>query len=187
MANHLPSDAQMASTRVPAASANPAQTISFNPFIGLIFTTLLAGLALKVVSSFVNGLIPLRSGVAGLWTTLIFIRPGIVPTPGPLRFDQLGKLVEDTSHLLLGEARAVRQGGKNLRFGHWFLGCIGHVGSRRKEHSEVDLFTLVDVKVSLNVNAIWNRDRCSRPASSGFRCRRPYSAATPPPTKTAAQ
>src|SRR5439155_16477584 len=42
-----------------------------------------AGLALKTHSSLVKGLIPLRALVAGLWTTLIFTRPGSANTPGP--------------------------------------------------------------------------------------------------------
>jgi hypothetical protein len=54
------------------------QTISFRFFSGRIFTTFLAGLALKVVSSPVKGLIPLRALVAGFRTTVIFVRPGTV-------------------------------------------------------------------------------------------------------------
>jgi hypothetical protein len=59
-------------------------TKSFKAFTGLILTCLLAGLALRMVGSFVNGLIPSRSSVAGLRTTCNFINPGIVNTPRPL-------------------------------------------------------------------------------------------------------
>src|SRR5882757_10164474 len=61
------------------------ETMSFNFFNGRIFTTLRAGLALKVVSSFVKGLMPLRSLVAGLCCTTILQRPGIAKVFEPLR------------------------------------------------------------------------------------------------------
>ena len=54
------------------------QTISFRPFNGSTLTTLRAGFALNIISSPVNGLVPLRALVAGLRMTLIFIRPGTV-------------------------------------------------------------------------------------------------------------
>jgi len=46
-------------------------------------TTRRAGLALIMISSPVKGLMPLRALVAGFFTTLIFMRPGTVNTPGP--------------------------------------------------------------------------------------------------------
>ena len=58
-------------------------TMSLRPFNGKTLTTFRAGLALKTVSSPVNGLIPLRALVAGLRTTLTFIIPGTLKTPGP--------------------------------------------------------------------------------------------------------
>ena len=61
------------------------ETMSFNFFKGRIFTTLRAGLALKTVSSFVKGLMPLRSFVAGLCCTTILQRPGIAKVFEPLR------------------------------------------------------------------------------------------------------
>jgi hypothetical protein len=51
-------------------------TISFTFFKGRILTTLRAGLALNIVSSPVNGLIPFRALVAGLRFTSIFMSPG---------------------------------------------------------------------------------------------------------------
>src|SRR3954471_14890644 len=57
--------------------------MSFSAFSGRTLMTLRAGLALNIVSSLVKGLIPLRALVAGLWTTLIFTRPGTANTPGP--------------------------------------------------------------------------------------------------------
>ena len=45
-----------------------------------------AGFALKVISSFVKGLIPLRALVAGLLFTTNFIRPGIVNSPADFFF-----------------------------------------------------------------------------------------------------
>lgn len=42
-------------------------TISFKPFNAFTLTTLRAGFALKVISSPVKGLRPLRDFVAGLW------------------------------------------------------------------------------------------------------------------------
>ncbi len=61
------------------------ETMSFNFFNGRILTTLRAGLALKTVSSFVKGLMPLRSLVAGLCYTSILQRPGIAKVFEPLR------------------------------------------------------------------------------------------------------
>lgn len=45
--------------------------------------TFRAGLALKIVFSFVNGLIPSRSGTAGFFWTTILQRPGKVKDSGP--------------------------------------------------------------------------------------------------------
>src|ERR1700722_2158899 len=58
-------------------------TMSLSDLRGRTFTTLRAGFALNIVSWPVNGLIPLRGLVAGLWITVIFIRPGTANTPGP--------------------------------------------------------------------------------------------------------
>jgi len=60
------------------------ETMSLSFFSGRILTTLRAGLALKVVSSFVNGLMPLRSLVAGLCCTTILQRPGMAKVFDPL-------------------------------------------------------------------------------------------------------
>src|SRR5688500_13444155 len=57
--------------------------MSFRAFSGRTLITLRAGLALNICSCLVKGLIPLRAVVAGLWTTLIFTRPGSANTPGP--------------------------------------------------------------------------------------------------------
>src|SRR5262249_41536535 len=61
------------------------ETMSLSFLSGRILTTLRAGLALKIVSSFVNGLMPLRSLVAGLCCTTILQRPGIAKVFEPLR------------------------------------------------------------------------------------------------------
>src|SRR4051812_144008 len=73
------------SVRVPMELLAPCyETMSLSFFSGRIFTTLRAGLALKVVSSFVNGLMPLRSLVAGLCCTTILQRPGSANVFEPL-------------------------------------------------------------------------------------------------------
>ena len=58
-----PSQLSMASRSETVGQAQP--TMSFRPLSGRILTTLRAGLAANTVSSPVNGLIPLRSLVAG--------------------------------------------------------------------------------------------------------------------------
>ena len=84
-------------------------TNSFNPLNGTSLTTFLAGLALKTVSSFVKGLMPFRSGVAGLRTTLIFRRLEMLKLPAPcfteFLLDEFGKFLEQTGNLLLGQTR----------------------------------------------------------------------------------
>jgi hypothetical protein len=42
-----------------------------------------AGLALNICSSLVNGLMPLRALVAGLCTTVIYSKPGMLKASGP--------------------------------------------------------------------------------------------------------
>src|SRR5450432_2426308 len=49
--------------------------------VGRALTALLAGLAAKVVGSFVKGLMPLRAGRAGFLTTTNFANPGSTKTP----------------------------------------------------------------------------------------------------------
>jgi hypothetical protein len=49
--------------------------------IGRALTALLAGLAANVVGSLVNGLMPLRAGLAGFFTTMNFAKPGSTNTP----------------------------------------------------------------------------------------------------------
>ena len=54
----------------------PAQlTASLIAFTGLALTALLAGLAANVSSCFVNGLMPLRAGRAGFFTTTNLAKP----------------------------------------------------------------------------------------------------------------
>ena len=55
--------------------------ISFRFFSGESFTFLLAGFALNIIFSPVNGLMPSRAFVAGFFTTFIFNRPGNVNRP----------------------------------------------------------------------------------------------------------
>jgi len=57
--------------------------MSLRAFKGRTLMTLRAGLAAKTCSSLVNGLMPFRLGVAGLWMTMLFIRPGKAKAPGP--------------------------------------------------------------------------------------------------------
>jgi hypothetical protein len=59
------------------------QTMFLRFLSGRILMTLRAALALYMVSSPAKGLIPLRALVAGLRTTVSFIRPGTVYMPGP--------------------------------------------------------------------------------------------------------
>src|SRR5688572_25629987 len=56
---------------------------SFNFLSGRTLTLTLAGLAANHCSSLVNGLMPLRFGLAGTLTTVIFSRPGRVNAPAP--------------------------------------------------------------------------------------------------------
>src|SRR6185436_12184995 len=56
-------------------------TASLSALSGRIFTSLRAGLALKIVGSFVKGLIPFRAFVAAFFTTFIFASPGSVKPP----------------------------------------------------------------------------------------------------------
>src|ERR1700728_3951074 len=60
-------------------------TIDFRFFSGRARTFLLAGFALKVIFSPVNGLMPSRALVAGRFTTLSLSRPGRVNSPLPRR------------------------------------------------------------------------------------------------------
>ena len=53
-----------------------AHTASFAAFTGRALTIFRAGLALNTVGSFVNGLMPARSFVAGFLTTTNFAKPG---------------------------------------------------------------------------------------------------------------
>ena len=80
--------------------------MSLRALSGVIFTTLRAGFALNVVSSPVKGLIPLRSFVAGLRTTLILERPGIV---------------KQSRYFLLAQAVGVGQCREDFRLGHGLL------------------------------------------------------------------
>src|SRR5690606_8638659 len=63
------------------AQAQDAASLSF--FSGRIFTFTEAGLAANHCSSLVNGLMPLRFGLAGTDTAVIFSRPGRVKEPAP--------------------------------------------------------------------------------------------------------
>src|ERR1700683_4678234 len=60
-------------------------TIAFRLLRGTARTFLLAGLALNVIFSPVNGLTPSRALVAGFFTTFSFSRPGSVKSPLPRR------------------------------------------------------------------------------------------------------
>jgi hypothetical protein len=53
-----------------------AHTASFAAFTGRALTIFRAGLALNMVGSFVNGLMPARSFVAGFLITTNFAKPG---------------------------------------------------------------------------------------------------------------
>src|SRR5262245_2152987 len=53
-----------------------AHTASFAAFTGRALTIFRAGLALNTVGSFVNGLMPARSFVAGFLITTNFAKPG---------------------------------------------------------------------------------------------------------------
>jgi hypothetical protein len=50
-------------------------------FNGRALTIFRAGLALKIVGSLVNGLIPFRAFVAGFFTTTSFAKPGTTNAP----------------------------------------------------------------------------------------------------------
>jgi hypothetical protein len=59
-----------------SASAGVSHTASFAAFTGRALTIFRAGLALNTVGSFVNGLMPARSFVAGFLMTTNFAKPG---------------------------------------------------------------------------------------------------------------
>src|SRR5262245_22000347 len=56
-------------------------TASFAAFTGRALTIFRAGLALKTVGSFVNGLMPFRSLVAGFFMTTNLAKPGTTKAP----------------------------------------------------------------------------------------------------------
>src|SRR6267154_3218046 len=58
-----------------------AYTASFAAFTGRARTIFRAGLALNMVGSFVNGLMPFRALVAGFLMTTNFVKPGTRKTP----------------------------------------------------------------------------------------------------------
>src|SRR6478735_1892561 len=74
--------------RAPMARANERSLAQFTNalrlFSGRARTFLEAGFALKIIFSFVNGLMPSRAFVAGFFTTFSLSRPGSVNRP-PLR------------------------------------------------------------------------------------------------------
>src|ERR1700742_1481835 len=92
---------------VVASSAPPLQegsnvelqlfTIAFRLFRGSTRTFLLAGLALNVIFSPVNGLMPSRALVAGFFTTFNFIKPGTVNRPLPRRLLRITPLSESNT------------------------------------------------------------------------------------------
>ncbi len=55
----------------------------FRPLSGSTLIPLLAGFALNIISSPVNGLVPLRAFLAGFLTTLILSNPGRLKYPAP--------------------------------------------------------------------------------------------------------
>ena len=57
---------------------------SLSCLTGRAFTTLLAGLALKMAGWPVKGLMPSRAGTAGFLTVTSLIRPGSTTSPAPL-------------------------------------------------------------------------------------------------------
>lgn len=61
----------------------------FKPLSGSTLMPLLAGFALNIISSPVNGLMPLRAFRAGFLTTLIFSNPGRLKYPAPRGFSSL--------------------------------------------------------------------------------------------------
>jgi len=81
-------DASLPKTSGAAASAAPGEhalvehyaqrAASLSFFSARIFSFTVAGLAANHCSSLVNGLMPLRFGLAGTLTAVIFSRPGMV-------------------------------------------------------------------------------------------------------------
>ena len=70
----------------------------FKPLSGRTLIPLLAGFALNIISSPVNGLIPLRALRAGFFTTLIFNRPGRLKYPAPRGFNSLAIIFSRASN-----------------------------------------------------------------------------------------
>src|SRR5689334_7756015 len=71
----------MDAARTPRPADHIAASLSF--LSGRTLSLVVAGLAANHCSSFVNGLMPLRLGLAGTLTALIFSRPGRVKVPAP--------------------------------------------------------------------------------------------------------
>src|SRR5690348_13868439 len=67
----------------PAGIGAPQSAASFSFFSGRTFTFTVAGLAANTCSCLVNGLMPVRFGLAGTWIALILNRPGRVNWPAP--------------------------------------------------------------------------------------------------------
>src|SRR5689334_12139854 len=68
-------------TGAPDGAAVFQAMASLIALIGRAFTALLAGLAANTVGSFVKGLMPLRAGRAGRFTTTNFAKPGSTNKP----------------------------------------------------------------------------------------------------------
>jgi hypothetical protein len=65
----------------PGATPQCYATASLTAFTGRALITFLAGLALNIVGSFVNGLMPFRAFVAGFLMTTNFAKPGTKKAP----------------------------------------------------------------------------------------------------------
>src|SRR5262249_816861 len=68
-------------TKGPLPGAFRYATASFAALTGLARTILRAGLALNIISSPLNGLVPFRALVAGFLITTNFAKPGTRKTP----------------------------------------------------------------------------------------------------------
>ena len=123
-------------TKSGSGATDPAQTSSLSDFSRMALTALRAGLALMMVGSLVNGLMPGRALVAGLLTILSLSRPGTTKMPGPflprsLAISSLHGL-EDLGDLLLAQLGLLGERGVDLGLGGLLgLGGRGLLGFLR--------------------------------------------------------
>ena len=112
--------------------------MSLRPFRAVTFTVLLAGLALNIISSPVNGLMPLRALTAGFFLTVIFSMPGNVT----FATDSSDVSADFYPVLVQACIAAARTGEADLIV----MGCYGHSAFRESLFGGATYDLLEDMK-----------------------------------------